>query len=137
VTDQLILEILNSTRTIATVGLSSNPAKDSHEVAAYLQSQGYRVIPVNPSAGMILGEKAYPDLASIPFPVDLVQVFRPSDETPAIAHQAVAIGAKTLWLQLGISSDEAKRIGERGGLKVVMDRCLRVEHMRLIANRRR
>lgn len=136
-TDDQILGILQSTRTIATVGLSSSPAKVSYGVAAYLQSRGYRVIPVNPSAQTILAEKAYPDLASIPFPVDLIQVFRPAQEVPAIARQAPATGAKVLWMQEGISSAEAKGIAEQGGLKVIMDRCMRTEHRRLIGNRER
>jgi predicted CoA-binding protein len=86
---------------------------------------------------MILGEKAYPDLASIPFPVDVIQVFRPAQEVPAIARQAAATGAKVLWMQEGISSAEGKGIAEQAGLKVIMDRCMRTEHMQLIGNRER
>jgi len=134
-TDDQILEILRLTRTIATVGLSTSPAKVSYGVAAYLQHQGYRVIPINPRCGTILGETAYPDLASVPEPVDLVQVFRPAEEVPAIARQAVEKGAKVLWMQEGIVSAEAKDIAERAGLLVVMDRCLRVEHKRLVGRR--
>ena len=134
--DEEILEILHSTRTIAAVGLSANPTKVSNAVASYLQSQGYRIIPVNPGAEEILGQKAYPDLAAIPGPVDLVQVFRPSPEVPPIARQAVTKGAKVLWMQEGVSSLEAKAIAEQGGLQVVMDHCLRVEHLRLIGSPR-
>ena len=92
---------------------------------------GYRMVPVSPRGGVILGETVYPDLASIPFPVDLVDVFRPPTECPPVAEQAVAIGAKTLWLQLGIVSAEAAAIAEAGGLAVVMDRCTLIEHRRL------
>jgi predicted CoA-binding protein len=95
-----------------------------------LQYEGYRIIPVNPRATEILGEKAYPDLLSIPEPVDMVDVFRSADECPAIAEQAVAIGAKGLWLQLRVISYEAAQIAEAGGLQVVMDRCVKMEHGR-------
>lgn len=131
-TDDQILEILRTTRTIATVGLSTSPAKVSYDVAAYLQQQGYRVIPVNPRGGTILGQTVYPDLPSIPEPVDLVQVFRPAEDVPLIARQAVMKSAKVLWMQEGIVSVEGKDIAQRAGLLVVMDRCLRVEHMRLV-----
>jgi predicted CoA-binding protein len=125
--------ILKESKTIAVVGLSPKPGRDSHEVAKYLQQQGYRIIPVNPAAERILGERSYPDLKSVPEPVDLVDVFRRPEETPLIARDAVAIGAKALWLQIGIVSDEAAGIARRGGLDVVMDRCSMVEHRRLKA----
>ncbi len=125
--------ILKESKTIAVVGLSPKPGRDSHEVAKYLQQQGYRIIPVNPAAERILGERSYPDLKSVPEPVDLVDVFRRPEETPPIARDAVAIGAKALWLQIGIVSDEAAGIARRGGLDVVMDRCSMVEHRRLKA----
>lgn len=132
-TDSDLKRILATAKTIAVVGCSADPGKASHEVAAYLQAQGYRTIPVNPRGGTILGETVYPDLASIPFPVDLVDVFRPPADCPGVARQAVAIGAKTLWLQLGIVSDEAATIARAGGLAVVMDRCTLIEHRRLTA----
>ncbi|OIR09332.1 hypothetical protein GALL_85650 [mine drainage metagenome] len=125
--------ILRESRTIAVVGLSADPDKPSHEVAAYLQSRGYRIVPVNPKGGTILGEAVWPDLASIPFPVDVVDVFRPPAACPEVARQAVAIGARFLWLQLGIVSEEAARIAREGGLGVVMDRCMLIEHQKCSA----
>ena len=125
--------ILRESRTIAVVGLSADPDKPSHEVAAYLQSRGYRIVPVNPKGGTILGEAVWPDLASIPFPVDVVDVFRPPAACPDVAGQAVAIGARFLWLQLGIVSEEAARIAREGGLGVVMDRCMLIEHQKCSA----
>lgn len=128
----LIRNVLRESKTIAIVGLSSNPQKASHFVATYLQYEGYRIIPVNPGLDEILGEKAYPDLLSIPkdIHVDLVDVFRPAYATPDIARQAVEIGAKSLWLQLRIINMEAAEIAEQGGLAVVMDKCVKMEHGR-------
>lgn len=125
-----IRRLLRVANTIAMVGLSSNPQKASQFVATYLQSKGYRLIPVHPKADAILGEPAYPDLESIPDPVDVVDVFRPPHECPTYAKQAVAIGADALWLQLGITSHEAAEIAENNGLDVVMDRCMKMEHGR-------
>jgi len=122
--------ILQNTKTIAIVGLSPKSERPSHFVASYLQSEGYRIVPVNPRATEILGEKAYPDLASIPFPVDMVDVFRNADECIEVAQQAVQIKAKTLWLQLKIVNLDAARIAEEGGLTVIMDRCVKIEHGR-------
>jgi len=131
-TDNQILQILKSTRTIATVGLSTNPHKDSHSIAAYLQSQGYRVIPVNPTAEEILGEKSYPDLLAIPVKVDVVQVFRPPQDVPQIVEQAIQIGAKVIWMQLDTGNPQAAQMAQAAGLQVVMERCMRVEHRRLL-----
>ncbi|HET6287313.1 MAG TPA: CoA-binding protein [Amycolatopsis sp.] len=125
-------EILAGSKTIAVVGLSRDPAKPSHGVAAVLQEHGFRIIPVHPSADELLGERVYRSLTDIPEPVDLVDVFRPSEDTPPIAEQAVAIGAKALWLQQGIVSAESRRIAEEGGLAYVEDRCTAV--VRAIAN---
>ncbi|WP_410648069.1 CoA-binding protein [Amycolatopsis sp. cmx-4-54] len=125
-------EILAGSKTIAVVGLSRDPAKASHGVAAVLQAHGFRIIPVHPTADELLGEKAYRSLTDIPEPVDLVDVFRPSEDTPPIAEQAVAIGAKALWLQQGIVSAESRRIAEEGGLAYVEDRCTAV--VRAVAN---
>ena len=125
-----IREILMGTRTIAMVGLSPKKQRPSNFVASYLKYEGYRVIPVNPRADEILGEKAYPDLKSIPEPIDLVNVFRRPEDCPAIARDAVAIGAKAIWLQLRVVSLEAAEIAENGGLAVVMDRCVKIEHGR-------
>ena len=113
------------------VGLSPRPERDSHDVAQYLQRQGYRIIPVNPNIDAVLGERAYPDLLSIPEPIDMVDVFRRSEEVEPIAEQAVAIGAKVLWLQLDVINEAAAAIATAGGLDVVMDRCTLREHQRL------
>ena len=125
-----ILRILNTARTIAIVGLSPNELRASHFVGFYLRRHGYKIVPVNPREQEILGEKSYPSLTDIPFPVDVVDVFRRPDAVPDIARDAVAIGAKTLWLQFGVISPEGARIAEEGGLAVVMDRCMKVEHAR-------
>ncbi|GHF02752.1 succinyl-CoA ligase subunit alpha [Amycolatopsis deserti] len=119
-------EVLKAAKTIAVVGLSRDPAKAAHSVPAAMQAAGFRVIPVHPSADELLGEKVYRRLTDIPEPVDIVDVFRPSREAPGVAEQAVAIGAKTLWLQQGIVSPEARRIAEAGGLNYVEDRCIAV-----------
>ena len=132
--DEELKRILTSTRTIATVGLSSNPAKDSYSVAAYLKRQAYHMIPVNPTATEILGEKVYPDLLAIPEKVDVVQIFRPSSDVPTIVEQAIQIGAKVVWMQVGIAHPEAARMAEKAGLQVVMNLCMRVTHIRLIGS---
>jgi predicted CoA-binding protein len=131
--DDKIREILKNARTIATVGLSSSPAKVSFHIAAYLKSQGYRVIPVNPTAERILGERAYPDLLSVPDPVDVVQIFRKPEDVLPIVDQAIQKGAKVVWMQEGITNPEAAARAEAAGLQVVQDHCMRVEHRRLIA----
>lgn len=130
--DEKIRQILKETRTIATVGLSSSPAKVSFHIAAYLKSQGYRIIPVNPSADRILGEKAYPDVLSISEPVDVVQTFRPPEDVPPIVDQAIQKGAKVVWMQEGITHPQAAAKAEAAGLQVVQDHCMRVEHRRLM-----
>jgi predicted CoA-binding protein len=130
-TDEQLIEIYRSTRTIAVVGASANPAKPAHTIPAYLQSQGYRIVPVKPGGGEILGERVVESLADISVPIDVVDVFRPPREAPEIARQAVEAGAKVLWLQAGIVSDEAGQIARAGGLEVVMDTCMGVTHRRL------
>ncbi len=127
---EVIREVLGQSRTIAMVGLSSNPQKASQFVATYLRYQGYKIVPVNPRESTIMGETCYPDLQSIPFDIDIVDVFRPSAACPDIARAAVEAGARVLWLQLSISSLEAAEIAEKGGVRVVMDRCLKMEHGR-------
>lgn len=127
-------QILRQSRTIAVVGLSADSTRPSHGVATYLRQQGYRIIPVNPRYDEVLGERCYPDLAAIPEPVDMVDVFRNAADCVPIAEQAVAIGAKVLWLQLGVVNDEAARIARAGGLTVVQDRCVEIEHARLAAS---
>jgi uncharacterized protein len=126
----VIREILHTARTIAIVGLSSNVLRPSHFVGFYLQRHGYRVVPVNPNEREALGEKAYASLSDIPFAVDVVDVFRASRFVPPIAEEAVRVGARALWLQFGVISAEGAKIAEEGGLKVVMDRCMKVEHAR-------
>ena len=125
-----IRSILSTAKTIAIVGLSPNSARPSNFVGSYLASEGYRVIPVNPRATEIFGEKAYPDLLSIPFPIDVVDVFRNPDECLEVAKQAVQIHARALWLQLRIVNMEAAQLAEAAGLKVIMDRCIKIEHGR-------
>lgn len=124
-------DILTTYRTIAVVGLSSDPAKPSNSVSAYMKAQGYRIIPVNPDEEEVFGEKAYPNLASVPEPVTFVNVFRRPQFCAEVARDAVAVGAKVLWLQLGITSPEARRIAEEAGMTYVEDRCVLVEHRRL------
>ena len=123
--------IYEESKTIAVVGASGDAKKPSHTVPRYLQRQNYRIIPVNPKGGEILGQKVYERLTDIDEPIDVVEVFRPSGETPDVALDAVSVGAKVLWLQEGISSDEAERIASEGGLKVVMDRCMGQTHYQL------
>ncbi len=130
--DRRLKDILSQARTIAVVGLSPKPERDSHRVAAYLQKAGYRIIPVNPVAPEVLGEKSYPDLTSIPEPVDVVDVFRQSRFVPEIAEQAVKIGAKVLWLQEGVVHEEAALKARQAGLEVIQDACLMVQHRRLM-----
>ncbi len=130
--DEEIEQILRESRVVAVVGCSTNPAKDAHKVPLYLKMQGYRVIPVNPFAEEILGEKAYPSLEDVPEEIDIVNVFRPAEETPEIAKAAVKKKAKVLWLQLGIINEEAKKMAEEAGIKVIMNRCIKREHERLL-----
>ena len=120
-------QVLAAARTVAVVGCSTDPRKAAHYVPRALLGAGYRVVPVHPSAGEILGQRAYPSLAEVPEPVDLVNVFRPATEAPEVARLAVAAGAKALWLQLGIRSPEARRIATEAGLAYVEDRCASVE----------
>ena len=131
--DDVLLRIYRETRTIAMVGASPNWNRPSYFVMRYLQRKGFRVIPVNPRAvdQPILGEQVYPDLESVPERIDVVNVFRRPEETPAIARSAVAIGAKALWLQLGIANDEAATIAEAGGLTAIQNRCMKIEYGRL------
>jgi uncharacterized protein len=130
--DDKLRAILEETKTIAVVGLSSNPWRDSFRVASFLQDRGYRIIPVNPREGEVLGEKAYGSLADVPDHVDMVDVFRRAEHTPEVAEQAVQAKAKSLWLQLDIVNDDARRIAEAGGLDVVMGLCIKIEHQRLM-----
>ncbi|HKB69613.1 MAG TPA: CoA-binding protein [Thermoanaerobaculia bacterium] len=126
-----IRRLLSEAKTIAVVGLSDDPARDSHRIAAYLQDRGYRVIPVNPRVGEVLGEKAYPDLASVPVPIDIVDVFRRVEAIPAIVDEAIAAGAKAVWMQLGLAHNASAEKARAAGLDVVMNKCIMVEHRRL------
>jgi len=125
-----ILAILTSAKTIAIVGLSPNELRASHFVGFYLRRHGYRIVPVNPREKTILGETSYPSISEIPFPIDVVDVFRAPDAVPEIAREAVRAGAKALWCQYNVISPEGGAIAEQGGLRVVMDRCMKVEHAR-------
>lgn len=125
--DEAIDRILDRTRRIAIVGLSSNPSRASHGVAAALQRAGYEIVPVNPNEGEVLGEPAHPSLADVPGPIDLVDVFRREEALPDVARAAVAVGAPALWNQLGLRSPEARAIASEAGLDYVEDRCLKVE----------
>lgn len=124
---------MKESRTVAVVGLSSDPERPSFEVAEYLQCRGYCIIPVNPNVPEVLGERAYPDLLSIPEKVDVVDVFRRSDLVPPIAADAIRIGARAVWMQEGVVNEEAARQARASGLLVVMDHCMRKETKRLIA----
>ena len=123
-----LLRIYTQSRTIAVVGASADTSKAAHKIPSYLQHQGYRILPVNPRGGELFGEHVFRSLAEIDVPVDVVEVFRPAQEAPEIARQAKTIGAKVLWLQLGIVSEEARQIAESAGLTVVMDRCMGATH---------
>ena len=125
---QVVERILSQTRNIAVVGLSSDPGKAGNYVPAYMQQQGYRIIPVNPNLEEALGEKAYPDLPSVPEPVDLVLLFRRSEAVPPFVDQAIEIGAKAVWMQQGIIHMEAGDKAQNAGLDVVMNDCIMVEH---------
>jgi predicted CoA-binding protein len=127
-----IQRVLHSAKTIAIVGLSGNELRASYFVGYYLKRHGYQVIPVNPRESEILGEPSYPSLTDVPVHVDVVNVFRAPDAVPGIARDAVAIGAGTLWCQFGVINEEGSRIAADGGLAVVVDRCLKIEHARYV-----
>jgi uncharacterized protein len=127
-----IQQVLYAARTVAVVGLSKNELRASHFVGYYLRRHGYRVIPVNPRETEILGETSYPSLADIREPVDIVNVFRAPEALPGIAQEAVAIKASALWCQFGVINTDAARIAEDGGVTVIMDRCIKVEHARFV-----
>nr|CAX83901.1 CoA-binding domain protein [uncultured bacterium] len=131
--DPTLTALLAATRTIAVVGLSPKPDRDSYRVAHYLQQAGYRIIPVRPMGDEILGEPCYPSLEAIPkeIEVDIVNVFRRAEDTPPVAEEAARIGAKCLWLQSGILSEESMAIAATAGMTGIQDRCLMVEHRRL------
>ncbi|NOY56210.1 MAG: CoA-binding protein [Actinobacteria bacterium] len=125
--------ILSRYRTWAVVGCSPRPTRASHDVAAFLQHRGFRIIPVNPAADEILGETAYPDLASVPDPIEVVDIFRRSEHAGRHVDEAIAIGAKAVWMQLGVIDEGAAIRARKAGLEVVMDRCPKIEYRRLFA----
>ena len=126
-----ISEILDSARTIAVVGLSAKRSRPSHGVAEYMKRAGYHIIPVNPLESEVLGEKCYPDLDSVPEPIDIVDIFRRSEFVPEIVEAAIRKGAKVVWMQEGVIHEDAARRAEAAGLRVVMDRCILKDHRRL------
>lgn len=126
-----IADILKTCRTVAVVGLSPKPDRPSYQVAQYLKEHGYRIIPVRPGCSEILGEKCYGSLQDIPFPVEVVDIFRSVDAIPGIVDEAIAIRAKVVWMQLGLAEPDSARKAKAAGLQVVMDRCMKVEHDRL------
>lgn len=133
--DAELRSVLGEARTVAVVGLSSKPDRPSHEVAEFLQERGHRIVPVNPNETEVLGERAYPSLLDVPaeIPIEIVDVFRRAEDTPPIADQAVARGAKVLWLQQGIVNEEARRLAEEAGLSVIMGICIKSTIERLQA----
>lgn len=124
-------KILNSNHVVAIVGLSPKTERPSHRVASYLKEQGYRIIPVNPGAQEILGEVCYPDLISISEPIDIVDIFRSSEEVPAIVEEAIGRGAKVIWMQEGVINENAAEMAKKAGLLVVMDKCMKKTHQSL------
>lgn len=132
--DQEMKEILLSAKTVASVGLSSNDEKESYWIVFFLQKIGFRMIPVNPKADEILGEKAYSSLSDIPEKIDVVQVFRRPEDVPPVVDEAIKIGAKVVWMQVGIVNEEAARTARAAGLKVVMDACMRMTYKRFFGD---
>lgn len=124
--------LLKNAKRIAVVGVSDKPFRDSHRIARYLQQAGFEMLPVNPLLSEVLGQKVYASLAEIPEPVDIVNVFRRSEEVPDLVEQAIAAGAKAIWLQLGVIHEAAAEKPRAAGLAVVMDRCIMVDHARLL-----
>jgi predicted CoA-binding protein len=127
-----IKAILKKYKTVAVVGLSPKPQRDSHKVAKHLQENHYRIVPVNPGQKEILGEKCYPNLKAIPFPVDLVDIFRRPEAIPAVVDDAIEIGAKVVWMQLGLAHNHAADKARKAGLQVVMNKCIKIEHINLL-----
>ncbi len=132
--DRELRQILKTVKTVASVGVSSSDEKPSFWIVHYLKEHGYRMIPVNPTASEILGEKVYPDLASIPEKVDVVQVFRKPEDVPPVVEAAIQIGAKVVWMQEGVINEDAAKMAEAAGLKVVMNRCMMKTYQRLMTS---
>lgn len=129
--EALAAKILREAKTVAVVGISDKEERDSHKVAKYLKDHGYRIIPVNPKLKEVLGEPCYPDLRSVPDHIDVVDVFRSIDAIPGIVDEAIAAGADSIWMQLGLSHDGAAEKARQAGLRVVMNKCMKIEHARL------
>jgi uncharacterized protein len=127
-----VAEILKRANTVAVVGISEKEDRDSHKVAKYLKDHGYKIIPVNPKLKEVLGEPCYPDLKSVPMHIDIVDIFRSTDAIPGIVDEAIAAGAGSVWMQLGLIHDEAAEKARKAGLQVVMNRCTKIEHSRLV-----
>lgn len=125
-------DILRNSKTVAIVGLSNNPERASHHVGEYLKEKGYKIIPVNPGEKEILGEVCYPDIASVPEKIDCVDIFRKSEDVPPIVKAAIRCGAKAVWMQEGVQHPEAAKEAVNAGLKVVQDRCMLKEHVRML-----
>lgn len=130
--DSDIRKLLATAKTIAVVGLSPDPSRPSYEVSTYLQAQGYKIIPVRPGGGEILGEKTYASLLEIPFPIDIVDIFRKTEFIPEIVKEALKIKPKAIWMQLGISHTQAAKQASDAGISVIEDRCMLIEHRRLL-----
>jgi predicted CoA-binding protein len=135
--DLELREILETSKTVASVGVSSNPDKPSYGIFAYLLAQGYEMIPVNPGAPEIQGRKTYSDLTSIPEKLDVVQVFRKPEDVPPVVEMAIRVGAKVVWMQEEVINEQAAQMAEAAGLRVVMNRCMRKTHIRLLGGRSR
>lgn len=132
-TDREIRQILETSRTVAVVGLSDKPDRESYRVAEYLQRHGYRIIPVNPNVDSVLGEKSYAAVTDIPEQVDIVDIFRKPEAVGPVVDEAIAAGARVVWMQLDIVNEQAAEKAEAAGLQVVMDRCMKIEHRRLLS----
>ena len=135
-TDADILDILRGVESIAVVGLSPNPFRPSYGVAGYLQHAGYRITPVNPRYAEVLGEKSYPSLSAVPFPIDIVDIFRRPDALPEVVDDAIRANVARMWFQIGVVNDLAIQRAIDAGIQVVVDLCLKVEHHRLLASRK-
>jgi len=130
--DEEVVELLKSAKTIAVVGISHKEDRDSYKVAKYLKEHGYKIIPVNPKYKEVLGEPCYPDLKSIPEKIDVVDIFRKVDAIPGIVDEAISVGAGAVWMQLGLAHNESAEKARQAGLKVVMNKCMKIEHQRLL-----
>jgi len=131
--DEEIKQVLENNKVVAVVGLSPKPDRASHQVAQYLQEHGYQIVPVRPKADEILGEKAFANLRDIPFPVDIVDIFRQVEAIPGIVDEAIAIGAKVVWMQLGLAENQSACRAREAGLQVIMNKCMKIEHSRYLA----